>query len=106
MAKGRSGIFGGFSQFRVTSFILENLSFLAFLGMLGVIYIASAHYAEYNVRRIQELQRETREMRWHYMSLQSENMFNSLRSQVADRVEGDGLRLQRGEPKKIVVEAP
>ncbi len=53
--------------------------------------------------RIQLLQKETKELRWHYMSLQSENMFNSMQSEVADRVRSDGLRLQRGKPKKIVV---
>ncbi len=87
----------------ITNFILKNLPFLAFLGFLAIIYIANAHYAERSVMRIQLLQKETKELRWHYMSLQSENMFNSMQSEVADRVRSDGLRLQRGKPKKIVV---
>ena len=88
---------------RITQIILRNLAFLLFLGFLAIIYIANAHLAERNVRRIQELQRDVKEMRWYYMSLQSENMYNSLRSEVVDRVKDEGLRLHRGKPKKILV---
>ncbi len=91
-------------NFQLTQFLLRNLPFLLFLGFLATIYIANAHYAERNVRHIQELQREIKEQRWFYMSLESENMFNSLRSEVLDRVKDDGFRLHRGRPKKIVVE--
>ncbi|MEZ5043257.1 MAG: FtsL-like putative cell division protein [Saprospiraceae bacterium] len=86
-----------------TGFILKNLPFLAFLGFLAIVYIANSHYAERSVLRIQLLQQETKELRWYYMSLQSENMFNSMQSEVADRVRSDGIRLQRGKPKKIIV---
>ena len=89
---------------RITQLLLQNLPFLLFLGFLATIYIANAHLAERNVRRIQELQREIKELRWYYMSLESENMFNSLRSEVLDRVKDDGLHLHRGTPKKIVVQ--
>ena len=68
------------TDIRITQIILRNLAFLLFLGFLAIIYIANAHLAERNVRRIQELQRDVKEMRWYYMSLQSENMYNSLRS--------------------------
>ncbi len=87
-----------------SEFILKNLFFLIFLGFLAMTYIANSHYAERNVRKIQMLQKELREMRWFYMSLESENMVNSMQSIVEDRVEEDGLRLFRGETNKIVVE--
>lgn len=73
------------------------------LGGLAVIYISAVHNAEYNARQIQELQRENQELSWYYRSLQSENMFNSLRSEVVEKVKDEGLILHRGEPKKIVV---
>lgn len=87
----------------MTSLILDNLGMVLLLGGLGVIYISAVHYAEYNARRIQELQRENQELSWYYRSLQSENMFNSLRSEVVEKVKDDGLILHRGEPRKIVV---
>lgn len=90
-------------EFQVSTFILKNLGFFLFLGFLAILYIGNAHLAERNVRQIQELQRDIREQRWYFMSLQSENMYNSLRSEVVDRVRDDGLRLHRGKPIKITV---
>lgn len=100
MATSKSN--GRLGSFQIGGFILRNLGFMSFLGVLAALYIYNAHVAEYNVRRIQELKKEVQEMRWLYMSLQSENMYNSLRSEVADRVREDGLRLHRGEPIVIV----
>lgn len=102
MAK-KNDIFGQIQSFRLSGFILSNLGYFLFLGFLAILYIGNAHLAERNVRNIQELQRDIREMRWSFMSLQSENMYNSLRSEVVDRVKDDGLRLHRGKPIKIVV---
>jgi hypothetical protein len=86
-----------------SAFILNNLGFLAFLGGLALLYIGNAHYAEYNVRRIQGLEDEIKEKRWLFMSLQSENMYNGLRSEVVENVREDGLRMHRGKPKKLLV---
>lgn len=87
----------------IPTLILSNISYLAFLGLLAVVYIGNAHFAEFNVRKIQTLEDEIKELRWLYMSLQSENMYRGLRSNVVDDVRDDGLRLHRGKPKKIVV---
>jgi len=86
-----------------SKWILKNLLFVLFLGFLATIYIANSHYAERNVREIQILQKELKEMRWYYMSLQSENMYNSKRSEIAKSIKEDGLRPVNGKPKKIVV---
>lgn len=86
-----------------SAFILENLGFLAFLGGLALLYIGNAHYAEFNVRRIQALEEQIKEKRWLYMSLQSENMYNGLRSEVVENVREVGLRMHRGKPKKLLV---
>lgn len=102
MAKRKGFSFAELSAMPV-DFILKNLPFLVFLGFLAVIYIANSHYAERNVRKIQELHKEMKELRWFYMSLQSENMVNSMQSEVLDKVEDEGLKLQRGVVKKIVV---
>ncbi|MEM1215096.1 MAG: FtsL-like putative cell division protein [Bacteroidota bacterium] len=101
MARKKKDSWSQLRSFQVSGFILKNLGYFSFLGFLAVLYIGNAHLAERNVRRIQELQRDIREKRWSYMSLQSENMYNSLRSEVVDRVRDDGLRLHRGEPIKI-----
>ena len=102
MAKKKTTGLKGMSQLPA-ELILRNLVFIAFLGFLAVIYIANSHLAERNVRTIQMLEKDIKELRWYYMSLESENMYNSLRSEIADKVKGDGLRLQRGKRKKIIV---
>lgn len=100
MAKKRSAFnFGAISS----ELILKNLPFFLFLGFLATVYIASAHYAERNVRQIQVMQKELKELRWYYMSLQAENMYNSKRSEIADRVRKEGLRSFAQDPKIIVV---
>ena len=88
--------------FDLSRLILDNLGYLAFCGGLALLYIGNAHYAEYNVRRIQTLEDKIKEKRWLYMSLQSENMYNGLRSEVVENVRDDGLRMHRGTPKKLV----
>lgn len=89
--------------FSLSKYILEHLGYLTFLGALALLYIGNAHYAEYNVRRIQNLEEEIKEKRWLYMSLQSENMYNGLRSEVVEDVRSNGLRMHRGRPKKLMV---
>ena len=90
--------------FLTSELVLKNLPFFLFLGFLATIYIANSHYAERNIRTIQVMQRDLKELRWHYMSLQAENMFNSKRSEVIDRVSDNGLRPFKDHPKVIVVE--
>jgi len=84
--------------------ILQNLPFVMFLSFLAVLYIANAHYAERNVRKIQVLQRDIKELRWHYMSLEAEIMYNSKRSEMVKNVQEEGLRPINEKPKKIVAE--
>ena len=90
-------------RFSLSAYILEHLGYLTFLGLLGLLYIGNAHYAEFNVRHIQGLEEQIKEKRWLYMSLQSENMYNGLRSEVVEDVRPEGLRMHRGRPKKLLV---
>ena len=55
------------------------------------------------MRQIQLLQKEVKELRWNYMSLQSELMYNSKRSEVVRQAEALKLRMPRKSPKKIVI---
>lgn len=86
-----------------SEYLLNNLGFLVFLGGLALLYIGNAHYAEYNVRRIQSLEDEIKQKNWLYMSLQSELMYDALRSEVVEDVRDQGLRLHRGKPKKLLI---
>ncbi len=83
--------------------ILKNLPFILFLGLLAAIYIANAHYSEKKIRQIQRLQKDVKELRWNYMSLQSELMYDTKRSEVVKQAEGLKLRMPRNSPKKIII---
>ena len=91
-------------NFLTSEVILKNLPFIAFLGFLAMVYIANARFAERNVRQIQVLKKELKEMRWLYMSLQAENMYNSMQSEVAESVKELGLGENRKKPKIIKVD--
>ncbi|MCB9080085.1 MAG: hypothetical protein H6555_00055 [Lewinellaceae bacterium] len=91
--------------FLTSDLILGNLFFVLFLGFLAITYIATAHYAERTVRNIQILQHDIKELRWQYMTLEAENMYNSRRTEVAERLDEAGLRPFNKSPKRIVVDA-
>ncbi|MEZ5059109.1 MAG: FtsL-like putative cell division protein [Saprospiraceae bacterium] len=84
------------------NWILQNLKFVFFLVLLGVLYIANAHIAEKKVREIQSSQKELVQLRWEYLSLKSDMMYDYKMSEVAKAVESKGLRLKQ--PKRIIVE--
>ncbi|MEL7118772.1 MAG: FtsL-like putative cell division protein [Bacteroidota bacterium] len=90
-------------NFLTSDWIINNLIFFLFLGFLATIYIANAHYAERNVRKIQLLQKEIKDLRWHYMSLQADNMYDSKRSEIYEQVKRKGLKSSSDELKKIIV---
>lgn len=91
-------------EYLTETLILKNLGFILFMGFLFTIAIANAHYAEGNVRRIQQSQKELKELRWYYMTLEAENMYNSRRTEMGDRLRAQGLEAFPTQPKRIVVD--
>ena len=83
--------------------VFKNLPFVLFLSFIAMIYIANAHYSEKKVRQIQQLQSELKQQRWQYMSLKSEIMYQSKRSEVIKTVRPLGLKANKKQPNKIVV---
>jgi hypothetical protein len=83
--------------------ILRNLVFVLFLGALAVVYIANSHYAERNVRKVLTLQKEIKELRWHYLTIEAENMYNSRRTELAERLRQEGFMTAPTTPRRIIV---
>ncbi len=84
--------------------ILSNLPFLLFLTFLGMVYIGNTHIAEGNIRESNRMEKELNELRWEYMTLKSELMFDSKQSEVADMVAEQGMKELTEPPMKIEVE--
>lgn len=83
--------------------VLKNFPFVCFLGFLAMIYIANAHYSEKKVRQIQKTQAELKQLRWKYMSLQSEFTYQTKRSEVIKAVKDIGLKPNKKKPNKIIL---
>jgi hypothetical protein len=105
MAKKKQGIAKYFElSYWSSDLILKQLPMILFLGFLGIVYIANAHLSERNVRQIQVLTKDIQELRWQYMSLKADIMYNSKHSEIEDQVKSIGLRTLNGKPQRIVVE--
>jgi cell division protein FtsB len=77
---------------------------LVYLFMfLIAVYIFSAHQAEKKVREIQRLQADLTELKWEYTSLNSNWIYSSTRSQVAEKVKPLELKWTSRAP--ILIEA-
>lgn len=104
MAKKKQGIAKYFElSYWSSDLILKQLPMILFLGFLGMVYIANAHLSERNVRHIQVMTKDIQELRWQYMSLKAEIMYNSKHSEIEDQVKAIGLRTLNGKPQRIVV---
>jgi len=104
VAKKQKGIGDYFSMGLLGDLIIKNILLVAFWSFLLIIYIANAHYAEKQVLEIQQLQKEVKELRWRYMSIKSDMMYNTKQSEVAKAVDEQGLKIRSRKPKKLVVE--
>ncbi|MEL6986548.1 MAG: FtsL-like putative cell division protein, partial [Bacteroidota bacterium] len=76
--------------------------FLYFLGFLAIIYIANAHLAEKNYRKAATLKKEIKELRWQYLSIKANVMYNSTQSQMEKRVAAKNIKLRDDGPKLIL----
>lgn len=104
MAKKAVGIAKYFElSYWSSDLILKQLPMLLFLGFLALMYIANAHLAERNVRRIQLMTKDIQQLRWQYMSIKADIMYNSKHSEIEDQVRALGLRTLNGKPKRIIV---
>lgn len=83
--------------------ITQNRTYILFLSVLAVVYIANNHLAEKKIRKINRLGKEIKELKWEYLYLKSELMFNSKMSEVSKAVEPLGLKEMSTPPQRIMV---
>ena len=77
---------------------------VGFVAFIALIYIWSNHRAENMVRKIEKAQQEVGDLRADVTTLEAEIMLSSMQSEVAKRVEAQGLFELNQPPIKIEVE--
>ena len=85
------------------SLILKNLPFVMFVTCLMLLYIALAHSSEKKIRQIQNAQKEVKSLRWEYMSVHSEYMQSTKRSEIVKVASDINLSVPRHQIKKIII---
>jgi hypothetical protein len=83
--------------------ITQNLPFILFLSVLALVYIANSHLAEKKIRKINKLSRDIKELKWDYLNLKSNLMFQSKMSEVSKAVAPLGLKELSTPPQRIIV---
>ena len=79
----------------------KNVSYVFFIGFLGLVYIFNSHYAEGNLRKTKKLESQIREAKWEYMSIKSDIMQKSTRSEIIRKLDGYDDLENQNLPKKI-----
>jgi len=94
----------GISEWVSYSNVVRNTLFIVFLVGLGVIHVANTHLAERSIRKVNKKEKELKELRWEYMTLKSNLMYERKQSELADKLSETGIIELKEPPNKIVVD--
>ena len=72
--------------------VVKQVPFFLFLTVLAVIYIYNGHYADKTIRNINRTEKEVKELKYEYITVKSEVMFQSKPSELIKAVEPLGLK--------------
>ena len=72
--------------------VVKQVPFFLFLAMLAVVYIYNGHYADKTIRNINRTGKEVKELKYEYIAVKSEVMFQSKQSELVKAVEPLGLK--------------
>lgn len=72
--------------------VVKQVPFFLFLALLAVLYIYNGHYADKTIRNINRTAKEVKELRYEYINVKSELMFQSKPSELVKAVEPLGLK--------------
>ncbi len=72
--------------------VVKQVPFFLFLTLLAVVYIYNGHYADKTIRNINQTEKEVKELKYEYIAVKSEVMFQSKPSELIKAVEPLGLK--------------
>ncbi len=101
--KENKNLFGKIRSWpQLLTWILMNIYFVGFLVFLGILYISLVRHVEGSIYKIGKLNEEVERLRWEYMGLQSELMYERTQSQVVEKMKKKGLSPGKQGPKRII----
>ena len=83
---------GGWKRWLNYQSVVKQVPFFLFLAMLAVLYIFNGHYADKMIRNINRTAKEVKELKYEYVNVKSELMFQSKPSELIKAVEPLGLK--------------
>jgi hypoxanthine-guanine phosphoribosyltransferase len=84
--------------------VLRNMPFILFVAGLMLCYIAYGYWTERTVRTLDRTNTELKEMRAEYITVRSLLEKKEQQSEVADDIQGMGLKQSRVPPNRITVD--
>ena len=84
--------------------IVNNIPYLAFVVILCVLYISNSHRALEMQRELNAQNKALKELRWKYMDVKSQLMYEKTETLVIRNAEGIGLKPSLLPAYKISVE--
>ncbi len=89
---GQNRTNGGWKRWLNYQSVVKQVPFFLFLTMLAVLYIYNGHYADKTIRNINRTAKEVQELKYEYIAVKSEVMFQSKSSELIKAVEPLGLK--------------
>ncbi len=83
---------GGWKRWLNYQSAVKQVPFFLFLTVLAVFYIYNGHYADKTIRSINQTAKELKELKYEYIAVKSEVMFQSKPSELIKAVEPLGLK--------------
>lgn len=82
-------------------FLLKNIHYVFFIFLLAMMYIANNHLAQKLVTDINHKAKELKELRWDYLTIKSDLMYQSKLTEVLPKANEIGLKELNEPPFKI-----
>ena len=83
--------------------ITRNVPFIFFLIFLAMLYIANNYRVQAKVRKIDTITRELKDLRDEHISIKSNLMFRTKKSEVANQLKDKGIKEATKPPYKIYI---
>lgn len=78
--------------------VTKYFGFILLLAVLGVVYIANTHQAERKMRKIEKLKKSVEDAKSQCQIVKSDMTFKCTESQLAKRLQSQGLRINSESP--------